>query len=160
MVYRVTQILNLTKLFAQDTWMQQLFSNWSGAMGNTFPAVNGISALWKSWVAQKIIKILFISLFFVGMLSKSKGPILRVATALHIFFHVGSFDWISDQITEEAIAASVNFVGLCCQQTAYMAGRGDIKKTSRLSKQVCSLFIKLAKLFSLIYVQLHKYVQT
>lgn len=73
------------------------------------------------------------------MLSKSKGPILRVATALHIFFHVGSFDWISDQITEEAIAASVNFVGLCCQQTAYMAGQGDIKEDIQIIK--ASMFI-------------------
>lgn len=68
------------------------------------------------------------------MLSKSKGQILRVATALHVLFHVGSFDSISDQITEEAIAASVNFVGLCCQQTAYIAGRGDIKEDIQIIK--------------------------
>ena len=93
------------------------------------------------------------------MLSKSKGQILRVATALHVLFHVGSFDSISDQITEEAIAASVNFIGLCCQQTAYIAGRGDIKEDIQIIK-ASSVFIKLAKLFILIYVQLHKYVQT
>ena len=68
------------------------------------------------------------------MLSKSKGQILRGATALHVLFHVGSFDSISDQITEEAIAASVNFVGLCCQQTAYIAGRGDIKEDIQIIK--------------------------
>ena len=68
------------------------------------------------------------------MLSKSKGQSLRVATALHVLFHVGSFDSISDQITEEAIAASVNFVGLCCQQTAYIAGRGDIKEDIQIVK--------------------------
>ena len=37
------------------------------------------------------------------MLSKSKGQILRVATALHVLFHVGSYDSISGEITEEAI---------------------------------------------------------
>lgn len=68
-----------------------------------------------------------------------KGPILRVATAFHILFHVDSFDSISDQITEEAIAASVNFVGLCCQQTAYMAGREDIKEDIQIIK--ASMFI-------------------
>lgn len=68
------------------------------------------------------------------MLSKSKGQILRVAIALHVLFHVGSFESISDQITEEAIAASVNFVGLCCQQTAYIAGRGDIKEDIQIIK--------------------------
>lgn len=29
-------------------------------------------------------------------------------------------------ISEKAVSAAINFVQLCCQQTAYMAGRGDI----------------------------------
>ena len=68
------------------------------------------------------------------MLSKSKGQILRVTTALHVLVHVGSYDSISGEITEEAIAASVNFVGLCWQQTAYMAGRGDINEVIQIIK--------------------------
>ena len=68
------------------------------------------------------------------MLSKSKGQILRVATALHVHFHVGSYDSISGEINEEAIAVSVNFVGLCCQQTAYMAGWGDINEDIQIIK--------------------------
>ena len=38
------------------------------------------------------------------------------------------------EITEEVIAASVNFVGLCWQQTAYMAGRGDINEDIQIIK--------------------------
>lgn len=29
-------------------------------------------------------------------------------------------------ISEKAVSAAINFVQLCCQLTAYMAGRGDI----------------------------------
>ena len=53
------------------------------------------------------------------MLSKSKGQTLRVAASLHVLFQLGI-------ISEEAVSAAINFVQLCCQQTAYMAGRGDI----------------------------------
>ena len=69
------------------------------------------------------------------MLSKSKGQVLRVAAALHILFHMNKeLDTISNEITDEAITASINFVGLCCQQTAYMAGRGDIKEEIQIIK--------------------------
>ena len=68
------------------------------------------------------------------MLSKSKGQILRVAAALHILFNVGTPEEITDEISEEAIAASINFVGLCCQQTAFMAGRGHIEEEIQIIK--------------------------
>ena len=63
------------------------------------------------------------------MLSKSKGQILRVATALHVLFNIstddedGSIvteeddtnDMVPVVITERAILAAINFVELCCQ---------------------------------------------
>ncbi len=60
------------------------------------------------------------------MLSKSKGQTLRVAAALHVLFQLGGSVEVSDEISEEALSASINMVQLCCQQTAFMAGRGDI----------------------------------
>ena len=102
-------------------------------------------------IGQNHLKLFYL-LLFVGMLSKSKGQILRVATALHVLFHVGSYDSISGEITEEAIAASVNFVGLCCQQTAYMAGRGDINEDIQIIK--ASMFSVRESFWSM-YVQLH-----
>ena len=68
------------------------------------------------------------------MLSKSKGQILRVAAAFHILFNVGTPEEITDEISDEAIAASINFVGLCCQQTAFMAGRGQIEEEIQIIK--------------------------
>lgn len=66
------------------------------------------------------------------MLSKSKGQILRVAAALHILFAmyppVGSDD---DDIGSEI---TNNFVEVCCQQTAYMAGRGELQQDIQLIK--------------------------
>ena len=62
------------------------------------------------------------------MLSKSKGQILRVAATFHVLFTLNTEIEISSEISEEAIAASIKFVQLCCQQTAHMAGRGNIKE--------------------------------
>ena len=73
------------------------------------------------------------------MLSKSKGQILRVAATLHILFamypavgfddnHVGS------EITNKAVLAAINLVEVCCQQTAYMAGRGELQQDIQLIK--------------------------
>ena len=73
------------------------------------------------------------------MLSKSKGQVLRVASALHFLFNMntpGSHQQeISDEISEDAILASINFVALCCQQTAFMAGRGNITEEIQLIKE-------------------------
>ena len=65
-----------------------------------------------------------------------KGQILRVAAAFQILFNVSATveDREDDTILENAILASINFVELCCQQTAFIAGRGDIKDEECKSK--------------------------
>ena len=74
----------------------------------------------------------------VGMLSKSKGQILRVSAAFHVLFDIGISETeeteITDEISEEAVTAVINFVQLCCQQTAYMAGRGRILEEIQIIK--------------------------
>lgn len=63
------------------------------------------------------------------MLSKSKGIILRVAASFHVLFGITSPDEdIGGTITNEAVLAAIGFVELCCQQTAFMAGRGLISE--------------------------------
>ena len=66
------------------------------------------------------------SYIHIGMLSKSKGQILRVAAAFHVLFAMGTEEELPENISEEAIIAAIDFVGLCLQQTAFMAGRGEI----------------------------------
>lgn len=68
------------------------------------------------------------------MLSKSKGQILRVAVPFHVMFHLKSPEDVPPHISEEAIATAITFVGMCCQQTAFMAGRGDITEEIRIIK--------------------------
>ena len=68
------------------------------------------------------------------MLSKSKGQVLRVAACLHALFHLGREEGISSVISEEALTAAINFVGVCCQQTAFMAGRGKIGEEIQIMK--------------------------
>ena len=66
----------------------------------------------------------------LGMLSKSKGQVL---SAFHCLFHQTTD--VPDEISEGAIAASINFLGLCCQQTAFLAGRGIIGDEIKLIKE-------------------------
>ena len=68
-----------------------------------------------------ILNILNNIIPLAGMLSKLRGQILLVATALHILFHVGSPDKVNSELSDDAISAAIDFVGLCCQQTPYMA---------------------------------------
>ena len=67
-----------------------------------------------------------------GMLSKSLGQSLRVAASLHVLFHFLALSDVSQgsivpTISEQAIVAAMDLVEVCCQQTAYITGRGDIK---------------------------------
>ena len=77
------------------------------------------------------------------MLSKSKGQILRVAATFHVIFTLkGPAELeISFEISDGAIAAAIKFVQLCCQQTAHMAGRGNIKEKIGIIK--ASMLVKI-----------------
>ena len=68
------------------------------------------------------------------MMSKAKGQVLRVAAALHVFFsdtvrEDGKIivSELAQTIKPKAIVAARNFVDVCCQHAAYIAGRGDIE---------------------------------
>ena len=69
------------------------------------------------------------------MLSKAKGQILRVAAALQVLFvlqrdpHLITATTCSiTHVSEDAISAAIDFIDVCCQHTAYMAGRGIISE--------------------------------
>ena len=68
------------------------------------------------------------------MLSKSRGLVLRVATVLHMLFHINSTDPLPDQLSDMSIKAAVNFVQISCQQTAYIAGRGTLQEEAQKYK--------------------------
>ena len=61
-----------------------------------------------------------------GMLSKSRGQVLRVAATLHAFFYVETPQQLPADISNEAIVAAVNFVEICNQHVAFLSGMGDI----------------------------------
>ena len=59
------------------------------------------------------------------MLGKSKGQILRVGAGLHILFEMFTSDeeaQCSDDITEGAIVAAINFTEFCLQQRSCQGG--------------------------------------
>lgn len=63
---------------------------------------------------------------WIGMLSKSKGQILRTAATLHVLFNLETPLTIPSVISDSAIKAAVNLVDVCLQHAAFLAGRGDI----------------------------------
>ena len=66
------------------------------------------------------------------MLSKSLGQILRISVAMHILFHNDDDGPLSDTVTQGAVAAAINFVEVCCQHTAFIAGRSNIDEELNL----------------------------
>ena len=63
----------------------------------------------------------------VGMLSKSRGQILRIAAVLHVFFHLDTPHSIPTEIKDNAVVAAIDFVELCIQHAVYITGRGKIQ---------------------------------
>ena len=84
----------------------------------------------------------------IGMLSKSKGQILRVSAVLHILFHIHLPDAtdreesnddcsnsISNNISDEALSAAIDFVETSIRHAAYIAGRGEITNEAAKATQ-------------------------
>ena len=84
-----------------------------------------------------------------GTLGKLKGQVLRVEANFHVLNGMysqsedgmqaaqTSTEFDPDVISEKA---AINFTELCCQQTAFMSGRGNIKEdiqTIKASKFKC-----------------------
>ena len=63
------------------------------------------------------------------MLSKSRGHVLRLATVLHLLFHLDDLDKeLETEVPDSAVKAAVNFMEVSSQQTAFIAGRGTISE--------------------------------
>ena len=90
-----------------------------------------------------------------GTLGKLKGQVLRVGANFHVLFGMysqsedgmqeaqASTESDSDEISEKAVVAAINFTELCCQQTAFMSGRDNIKEdiqTIKASKFKCQCY--------------------
>ena len=64
--------------------------------------------------------------YATGMISKSKGQVLRLGAVFHALFNMDTPLDIPDVICDDALKAAFAFVNLCNQHTAYIAGRGSI----------------------------------
>ena len=62
----------------------------------------------------------------IGMLSKSRGQVLRVAATLHALFYIETPQQVPNCISNEAIIAAVDFVEVCNQHIAFLSGMGEI----------------------------------
>ena len=62
------------------------------------------------------------------MISKSLGQVLRASGVMHILFNLDK-EQVDNTVTVAAIDAAIHFVEVCCQQTAYIAGRGELERS-------------------------------
>ena len=67
--------------------------------------------------------------FAAGMLSKSKGQILRISAILHVLFHMNTPLTIPEAISVDAVKAAIDLVDVCIQHAAFLAGRGDVQES-------------------------------
>lgn len=64
---------------------------------------------------------------------------------MHVLFHITeNEDPLPETVTTTAIEAAINFIEVCSQQTAYIAGRGNINDDLML--------IESGKLLLLLYI--------
>ena len=87
-------------------------------------------------ILNKLVLTRICNTVFVGMLSKSKGQILRVAAVMQVLFHWENPHNIPNDITDEALKASINFVEVCIQHTAYLAERPEIEAVESIQKML------------------------
>ena len=60
-----------------------------------------------------------------GMLSKSKGQLLRVAAVMHVLFNLDNPTSIPQEISEAAVKAADSFVDLCLH---HAGGKGKLEE--------------------------------
>lgn len=68
-----------------------------------------------------------IDALYKGLLSKSRGHVIRVAAVLHLLFHLGKEGPLPELIEESTVEAAVDFMKVSIQQTAFVAGKGLIE---------------------------------
>ena len=51
-----------------------------------------------------------------------------MAATLHVLFHMDTPNDIPNEVSEDALKAAIDFVDVCTQHVAYIAGRGLISK--------------------------------
>ena len=61
-------------------------------------------------------------LHIAGMLSKSRGQMLRMAATMHVLFHWETPGEIPSTISDTALKAAQSFVELCTQHASFLAG--------------------------------------
>lgn len=104
----------------------ETFSDKYDEIQEQLQTILGVDELLSGKHDHAVVCLVNVVVKLIGMLSKSKGLILRIAGVLHVLFHLNSPENIPNEISEEAIKAAEDFINVCCQHTAFLSGRGDI----------------------------------
>ena len=95
---------------------------------------------------QLLIILIFFIYIFSGLLSKSKGQILRMTGCLHCLFQLDALHESNAEefepatvVTESAVKAAVNFVQICTNHTLYLCGRNASVEEVRMLQDITSV---------------------
>ena len=62
------------------------------------------------------------------MLSKSRSQALQLAPVMHLLFHFGEEGNLSDDVSDAAMKAAINFAIVSCERTAMITGKGSVEE--------------------------------
>ena len=65
---------------------------------------------------------------YTGMLSKHRSQALWLALMMHLLFHFGEEGSLSDNASDAAMKAAINFARVSCEQTAMITGKGSVEE--------------------------------
>ena len=65
---------------------------------------------------------------YTGMLSKHRSQGLWLALMMHFLFHFGEEGSLSDDASDAAMKAAINFMRVSCEQIAMITGKGSVEE--------------------------------
>ena len=74
---------------------------------------------------ELLIKHLFNCFLNIGLLGKSKGQIMRVATVLHALFGIQEEYEFTVKVSDVAVKAALDLVNVCNEHAKIMTGRSN-----------------------------------
>jgi hypothetical protein len=117
----VTLLTNLWKLGGGD---KPLLRKW------TLPQPCPEFELRYDEIQEQLQEMCGLDELLTGILSKSKGQILGVAAALNVLFATESIILPSQVLSIHAIKAAIDFVRVCGEQAALLAGRKGVSSST------------------------------
>ena len=100
-------------------------------------------------IQEELVDLRGMDDLLTGVLSKSKGQILRLTAIFNALFSIDPAHPLSPNLCSASVKAAINFVEVCNEHTATIGGKKNF--TSGFSCEIPKLFAKCCNLCNEIY---------